>query len=307
MAESPYPRGAAPSNHEIQPPARHLRPTPSARQIGVMGVPDQRAETAETGGEPILIREDAGGVCTLTLNRPEQYNALSEAMLAALQDAFDAIASDDSVRVVVLAARGKAFCAGHDLKEMRARPEQAYYEALFKTCSRMMMSIIHLPQPVIARVHGIATAAGCQLVATCDLAVASSEASLGTSGINVGLFCMTPGVALARKVKRKDAFELLFTGDIIPAERACELGLVNRVVPPQELDGAIAALAETILDKSQAAVAAGKRVFYQQIEMGLDAAYELASVEMARNMMFHDAGEGIDAFIGKREPVWLHK
>jgi enoyl-CoA hydratase/carnithine racemase len=272
-----------------------------------MSAQDQSADTAETAADPILIRADAGGVCTLTLNRPDQFNALSEAMLAALQDAFDAIAVDASVRVVVLAARGRAFCAGHDLKEMRARPEQAYYEELFKTCSRMMMSIIRLPQPVIARVHGIATAAGCQLVATCDLAVASSAASLGTSGINVGLFCMTPGVALARKVKRKDAFELLFTGDIIPAERACDLGLVNRVAPPERLDAAIAELTQSIIGKSQAAVTAGKRVFYQQLELGLEAAYELASVEMARNMMFHDAGEGIDAFIGKREPVWTHK
>ncbi|MHA1151861.1 MAG: enoyl-CoA hydratase [Alphaproteobacteria bacterium] len=265
------------------------------------------ASGGEPSQEPVLIREDAGGVCTLTLNRPAQYNALSEAMLAALQGALDAIAGDASVRVVVLAARGKAFCAGHDLKEMRARPEQAYYEKLFKTCSRMMMSIVRLPQPVIARVHGIATAAGCQLVATCDLAVASSAASLGTSGINVGLFCMTPGVALARKVKRKDAFELLFTGDIIPAERACELGLINRVVPPERLDATVADLAQSIIAKSQAAVTAGKRVFYQQVELGLEEAYELASVEMARNMMFHDAGEGIDAFIGKRKPVWIHK
>ncbi len=276
-----------------------------------MSAHDQTTEAAATGerptGEPILIREDAGGVCTLTLNRPAQYNALSEAMLAALQEALDAIADDASVRIVVLAARGKAFCAGHDLKEMRARPEQAYYEDLFKTCSRMMMSIVHLPQPVIARVQGIATAAGCQLVATCDLAVASSEASLGASGINVGLFCMTPGVALARKVKRKDAFEMLFTGDVIPAERACELGLVNRVAPPERLDAVIDALAQSIIGKSQATVDAGKRVFYQQLELGLEGAYELASVEMARNMMFHDAGEGIDAFIGKRKPVWIHK
>jgi enoyl-CoA hydratase/carnithine racemase len=272
-----------------------------------MSVQDQTPGAAETAAEPILIREDAGGVCTLTLNRPEQYNALSEAMLAELQGAFDAIAKDDSVRIVVLAARGKAFCAGHDLKEMRARPEQAYYEDLFKRCSRMMISITRLPQPVVARVHGIATAAGCQLVATCDLAVASNAASLGTSGINVGLFCMTPGVALARNVGRKDAFEMLFTGDIVSAERACELGLVNRVVPPEQLDGAIAELAESILAKSQAAVSAGKRVFYRQMEMGLQAAYDYASAEMACNMMFHDAGEGIDAFIGKRKPVWLHK
>ena len=272
-----------------------------------MSVQDPTTEAAATGSEAILIREDEGGVCTLTLNRPDQFNALSEAMLAALQDALDAIAGDASVRVVVLAARGTAFCAGHDLKEMRARPEQAYYEDLFRTCSRMMMSIVRLPQPVIARVHGVATAAGCQLVATCDLAVASNDASLGTSGINVGLFCMTPGVALARNVSRKDAFELLFTGDIIPAERACELGLINRVVPPEHLDGAIAELAQAIVGKSQAAVTAGKRVFYRQLELGLEAAYELAAVEMARNMMYHDAGEGIDAFIGKRKPVWIHR
>jgi enoyl-CoA hydratase/carnithine racemase len=270
-----------------------------------MSLEDKSVEAAVA--EPILLREDAGGVCTLTLNRPDDYNALSEAMLGALQSALDAIAADRSVRVVVLAARGQAFCAGHDLKEMRAKPDQGYYEALFKKCSRMMVSITRLPQPVIARVHGIATAAGCQLVATCDLAVASSEASLGTSGINVGLFCMTPGVALARKVNRKDAFELLFTGDIVSAERACELGLLNRVVPPEALDAAIAELAQSIMAKSQAAVSAGKRVFYAQLEMGLEAAYAYAGEEMARNMMFHDAGEGIDAFIAKRKPVWLHK
>ncbi len=268
---------------------------------------NESAETTAAVNEAILLREDAGGVCTLTLNRPDQYNALSEAMLEALQSAFDAIAADSSVRVVVLAARGKAFCAGHDLKEMRARPAQAYYEALFKKCSRMMATITRLPQPVVARVHGIATAAGCQLVATCDLAVASSEASLSTSGINVGLFCMTPGVALARNVNRKDAFEMLFTGEIVSAEQARDIGLINRVVPPAELDAAIAGLAQSIIAKSQAAITAGKRVFYKQLEMGLEAAYEYASEEMARNMMFHDAGEGIDAFIGKRKPVWLHK
>ena len=270
-----------------------------------MSAEDKSVEAAVA--EPILLREDAGGMCTLTLNRPDDYNALSEAMLGELQSALDAIAADRSVRVVVLAARGKAFCAGHDLKEMRAKPDQGYYEALFKKCSRMMVSITRLPQPVIARVHGIAAAAGCQLVATCDLAIASSEASLGTSGINLGLFCMTPGVALARKVRRKDAFELLFTGDIVSAERACEIGLLNRVVPAEALDAAVAELAQSIMAKSQAAVSAGKRVFYEQLEMGLEAAYEYASAEMARNMMFHDAGEGIDAFIGKRKPVWLHK
>ncbi len=263
--------------------------------------PDLRAN------EPILLREDAGGICTLTLNRPEQFNALSEALLDELQTSLDAIARDKSVRVVVLAARGKAFCGGHDLKEMRANPNQAYYEALFKNCSRMMMTMVRLPQPVIARVHGIATAAGCQLVANCDLAVASTEASFGTSGINVGLFCMTPGVALSRNVNRKDAFELLFTGDIVPPDTACDIGLINRVVPPDQLDSAIAALAQSIIGKSQAAVESGKRVFYKQLEMGLEEAYAYASEEMARNMMFHDAGEGIDAFIVKRKPNWRHE
>jgi enoyl-CoA hydratase/carnithine racemase len=257
--------------------------------------------------EPILLREVAGGVCTLTLNRPDQYNALSEAMLDELLAAFEDIRADQSIRIVVIAARGRAFSAGHDLKEMRSRPDQDYYEALFKKCSRMMVAMTRLPQPVIARVQGVATAAGCQLVANCDMAVASAEARFGTSGINLGLFCMTPGVALARNVNRKDAFELLFTGDIVSAEQACEIGLVNRVVPPEELDPAIAGYARSIIGKSQAAVAAGKRVFYRQLEMGMMAAYDYASEEMARNMMFHDAGEGIDAFIGKRKPVWRHE
>ncbi len=256
--------------------------------------------------ERVLLRDDQDGIATLTLNRPEQYNALSEALLDALNDAFDAIAGDSSVRIVVLAARGKAFCAGHDLKEMRATPDQAYYEHLFKKCSRMMLGMIRLPQPVISRVHGIATAAGCQLVASSDLAVASTDARFAASGINVGLFCMTPGVALARNLGRKRAFEMLFTGDFITAEDALKLGLVNRVAPPAQLDDAVAALARPILAKSQAAVAAGKRVFYRQLEMAIEASYEFASEEMARNMMFHDAGEGIDAFIEKRKPVWRH-
>jgi enoyl-CoA hydratase/carnithine racemase len=253
---------------------------------------------------PLVLRDDAEGVATLTLNRPGNYNALSEGMLDALDDAFGAVAEDASVRIVVLAARGKAFCAGHDLKEMRANPNQAYYENLFKKCSRVMLSMIRLPQPVISRVHGIATAAGCQLVASGDLAAASSEARFATSGINVGLFCMTPGVALSRNVGRKRAFEMLFTGEFIDADEALEAGLVNRVAPPAQLDDAVAALARPILAKSQAAVAAGKRVFYRQLEMALEASYEFASEEMARNMMFHDAGEGIDAFIEKRQPVW---
>lgn len=257
--------------------------------------------------QPLLLREDSGGVCTLTLNRPDQYNTLSEALLGDLQDALDSIAVDPAVRVVVLAGRGKAFCAGHDLKEMRARPEEAYYEHLFKKCSRMMMTMLRLPQPVIARVHGMSTAAGCQLVANADIAVASSGSQFGTSGIGVGLFCMTPGVALSRNVSRKHAFEMLFTGEFITPERAMETGLVNVVVPPEELDARVAEYAQSIIGKSQAAVAAGKRVFYRQLEMGLEGAYMYASEEMARNMMFHDAGEGIDAFIGKRKPVWKHK
>jgi enoyl-CoA hydratase/carnithine racemase len=266
-----------------------------------------KTAAAELPDDAILLRQDDGGIATLTLNRPRQYNALSEALLDQLQTAFDEIAADDSVRVVVLAARGEAFCAGHDLKEMRASPNRAYYEALFKKCSKMMTSMVRLPVPVIARIHGIATAAGCQLVANADLAVASTDSTFGTSGINVGLFCMTPGVALSRNISRKRAFEFLFTGDIVPAERAREFGLVNRVVPAEALDQAIADYTDSIIGKSQAAVAAGKRVFYRQIEMGLEPAYDYASEEMALNMMFHDAGEGIDAFIGKRKPVWRNR
>lgn len=267
----------------------------------------QSLKTAPAQEPPVLLRRDEGGVCTLTLNRPAQYNALSEALLAALQEAFDAIAADRSVRVVVLAAAGKAFCAGHDLKEMRASPRQAYYEWLFKTCSRMMVTMTRLPQPVIARVHGIAAAAGCQLVANCDLAVAAEEVKFGTSGINAGLFCTTPGVALGRNVHRKHALEMLFTGELIPADRALQFGLVNRVVPAAGLDAAVAELSAQILAKSAAAIAAGKRAFYKQIEMDLLAAYDFASEEMARNMMFCDAGEGIDAFIAKRKPEWRHE
>ena len=269
-------------------------------------MPADSAVQAATN-EPILLREDNQGVVTLTLNRPAHYNALSEAMLADLQDALDAIGADKSARVVVIAGRGKAFCAGHDLKQMRSRPERDYYEALFKQCARMMRTITLIPQPVIAKVHGLTTAAGCQLVAACDLAVAATEARFATSGIGVGLFCMTPGVALSRNVSRKDAFEMLFTGDFVSAEEAKDKGLVNQVVPPAALGAAVDALAERILAKSQAAIAAGKRMFYRQLEMGLDTAYAYAAEEMAQNMMFEDAGEGIDAFIEKRKPTWKHR
>lgn len=255
----------------------------------------------------LVVREDAAGVATLTLNRPDQYNALSDALLDELQAAIDEIAADDSVRLLVLAGRGRAYSAGHDLKEMRQRPDRDYYEALFKKCSRMMLSLVRLPKPVIARVHGLATAAGCQLVASCDLAVAAREAKFGTSGIRVGLFCMTPGVALSRNVERKRAFEMLFTGDLISAEEALGLGLVNRVVEAERLDAAVNELAQSILAHSQAAIAAGKRVFYQQLEMGLSDAYDFAAEAMACNMMFRDTGEGIDAFIAKRKPNWRHE
>lgn len=258
-------------------------------------------------GESILLRADADGVATLTLNRPKQYNALSDDMLDALQAAFDAIAGDETVRVVVIRAEGKAFCAGHDLKQMRANPDRTYYEALFAKCARMMTTMQRIPQPVIARVHGIATAAGCQMVASADLAVSSTEARFATSGIDVGLFCMTPGVALSRNVSRKRAFEMLFTGEFVSAETAVAWGLVNYAVAPADLDGKVAELARAIGAKSRAAVSAGKRVFYRQIGMDLDTAYAYAAKEMACNMMFHDAAEGIDAFIEKRKPVWRNE
>ncbi len=255
----------------------------------------------------LLLRQDEGGICRLTMNRPQQYNALSESMLDALQEAFDEIAADEAVRVVVIAGEGKAFSAGHDLKEMRATPRQDYYEELFAKCSRMMTTMQNMPQPVIVRVQGIATAAGCQLVANADLAVASTEARFATSGIGVGLFCMTPGVALSRNLGRKQAFEMLFTGEFVSAERAAAFGLVNYAVAPEDLDAKVDELARAIADKSRAAVSAGKRVFYRQLEMDMEEAYAYAAKEMACNMMFHDAGEGIDAFIGKRKPVWKHK
>ncbi len=260
-----------------------------------------------TQQKAILLRQDSEGICRLTLNRPRQYNSLSEAMLDALQDSLDDIAEDKSVRVVVIAGEGKAFCAGHDLKEMRSNPNQAYYEHLFAKCGRMMTAMQRIPQPMIARVHGIATAAGCQMVANADLAVASTDASFATSGIGVGLFCMTPGVALSRNLGRKQAFEMLFTGEFIAADEAVEAGLVNYAVAPEQLDEMIANIAGAIATKSQAAVAAGKRVFYRQMKMNMEEAYAYAAKEMACNMMFHDAGEGIDAFIGKRKPVWKHK
>jgi enoyl-CoA hydratase/carnithine racemase len=263
---------------------------------------------AERVAEDLLVlREDKQGVATLTLNRPHQYNALSEAMLAALQTELNQIAGDDSVRVVVLAAKGKAFCAGHDLKEMRANPDKTFYIALFNRCSRMMLTINQLPQPVIARVQGLATAAGCQLVAACDLAVAAETARFATSGINVGLFCSTPAVAVSRNLSRKQALEMLLTGEFIDAQAALQQGLVNRVVPAEELDAAVQSLADLILEKSAVAVATGKQMFYKQLELGLEEAYHYAGEVMACNMMAEDAGEGIDAFIQKRRPIWHNR
>jgi enoyl-CoA hydratase/carnithine racemase len=254
--------------------------------------------------EPILLTRVAEGVATLTLNRPRQYNALSSGMLTALQDALDAVEHDPAVRVVVIAGSGPAFCAGHDLKEMRAHPEKRFHDELFAQCSRVMLTLARIPQPVIARVHGIATAAGCQLVGACDLAVVADDARFAVSGINVGLFCATPSVALSRNVSRKRAMEMLVTGEFIDAATAREFGLVNRVVPIDQLDAEVKKLAGTIIAKSAVAIAMGKQLFYRQVEMGVEEAYELAAETMACNMMAEDAGEGIDAFMQKRPPVW---
>ena len=256
---------------------------------------------------PILLRDDRDGVATLTLNRPTQFNSLSEEMLTELQAMLDAIAGDPSVRVVVIAGAGKAFCAGHDLKQMRANPSKAYMQTLFKQCGRMMMTLTTMPQPVIARIHGIATAAGCQLVAMCDLAVAADGAKFAVSGINLGLFCSTPSVALARSMGRKQAMEMLLTGDFIDAAEAQRRGLVNRVVPLEQLDAEVRKLTDSICAKSSVAVGMGKQLFYRQLEMGMEGAYQLASETMACNMMAEDAGAGIDAFMEKRKPEWKHR
>ena len=255
--------------------------------------------------EPVVLRsQDARGAVTLTLNRPHAFNALSEAILSALQHEFDAIGEDESARVVVLAAEGKAFCAGHDLKEMRGKPSLEYYERLFSQCSEMMLGIQRLPVPVIARVQGIATAAGCQLVAMCDLAVAASTAKFAVSGVNLGLFCSAPGVALSRNILRKAAFEMLITGQFISAEEAKVRGLINRVVEPEDLDAEVEKLVAAILAKPRVAVAMGKEFFYRQIELGIASAYEAAAQTMACNMMDEAALEGVQAFIDKRPASW---
>jgi len=256
---------------------------------------------------PYVLRGDKDGVATLTLNRGDRMNPLSTGMLFALQAELDRLAKDTAARVVVLAGAGKHFCAGHDLREMRSHPGKAWQKALFEQCSEMMLSLVRLPHPVIARVQGVAVAAGCQLVAMCDLAVASDAAQFALPGIKSGIFCTTPGVGVARNLARKHALEMLFTGDLIDAKTALSWGLVNRVVPPAALGAEVDKLAGKILAHSAAVVGMGKKFFYEQVEKGLTGAYALASEGMACNMMLEDAAEGIDAFINKRKPEWKGK
>ena len=262
------------------------------------------ANTQAVAAEPLLLRQDDGGVVTLTLNRPAQFNSLSQALMSELQAELDRIAADERVRVVIMAGAGKAFCAGHDLKEMRSDASKAFQKQLFRQCSKLMLTLVRMPQPVIARVHGIATAAGCQLVSMCDLAVASGNARFAVSGVNLGLFCSTPSVGLARNLGRKQALEMLLTGEFIDAQTALARGLVNRVVPIERLDAEIKKLSDSILAKTPVAIKLGKQAFYRQLELGLEQAYDLASEVMACNMITEDAREGIDAFVDKRKPQW---
>ena len=257
----------------------------------------------------ILLRNDAGGIATLTLNSPQSLNALSDAMLAALQAQFDALATDTETKVVILEGAGKVFCAGHDLKEMTQGRQaedggRAYFHDLFTRCSRVMLSIPRLPQPVIAKAHGIATAAGCQLVASCDLAVAAQDTRFGVNGVNIGLFCSTPMVALTRNIPRKQAFEMLTTGAFINAEKAESLGLINHAVPAEELDNATLELAQALAGKMKGVLGIGKEAFYKQIAMPLDQAYEYTGDVITENMMLRDTEEGIAAFLEKRAPDW---
>ena len=262
------------------------------------------AAESEAIEAPVLVREDADGVATLTLNRPGRRNALSVELMAAVESELGDIAGDGAVRAVVLAGSGHAFSAGHDLTELRAAADREAVAAIFHRCKRMMLTIVRLPQPVIARVHGMATAAGCQLVASCDLAVAAHEARFATPGVNIGLFCSTPMVALSRNLGRKQAMEMLLTGRPIDAETAVRLGLVNRAVPAAELDAAVAELAHTIAAKPARVLALGKRAFYRQAELELEAAYDYTSEVMVENMLAADAAEGIDAFLQKRPAKW---
>ncbi|MBT26202.1 enoyl-CoA hydratase [Thalassobius sp. S69A] len=257
----------------------------------------------------ILERHDTGAIAHLRLNTPEKLNALSDEMLAALQGQFDQLAQDSTIRAVILSGAGKVFCAGHDLKQMTAGRQaedggKAYFKDLFDRCTAMMLSIQKMPQPVIAQVHGIATAAGCQLVASCDMAVAAEGTRFGVNGVNIGLFCSTPMVALSRNIPRKQAFEMLSTGTFIPAERAETLGLINKVVPADQLESATQDLAIKVAEKLGAAVKIGKQAFYTQLQMPMDQAYEYAGDVMVQNMLYRDTAEGIAAFLEKRPPDW---
>jgi enoyl-CoA hydratase/carnithine racemase len=258
----------------------------------------------EKSSEAFVLRNDNGAVSELVLNRPASYNSLSIDCMEALTSEFVSLSRDNNVSVVVLSGAGKGFCAGHDLKEIRRNPGREFYEKTFDACARMMLSIVNCTKPVIAKVHGVATAAGCQLVATCDLAVADEDARFATPGVNIGLFCSTPMVALSRNVSRKHAMEMLLTGDFISARRAYEIGLVNRVVCAEELDRAANELAEKISSKSPLTLKIGKRAFYEQADKDLRSAYEYCSRVMVENMLARDAEEGIDAFLEKREPRW---
>ncbi|MDA1286817.1 MAG: enoyl-CoA hydratase [Proteobacteria bacterium] len=260
--------------------------------------------------DAILLRDDNKGVATLTLNSPKSLNALSDAMLAALQSQFDALADDRSIRAIILKGEGKAFCAGHDLKEMTAGRQAedggaAYFADLFSRCATMMQTILRLPQPVIAQVHGIATAAGCQLVATCDMAIAAEGTGFGVNGVNIGLFCSTPMVALSRNIPRKQAFHMLTTGQFIDAQRAEQLGLINSSVPHDQLDAATRDLANTVAAKLASAVKIGKQAYYAQLQMPLDQAYAFTGQVMVENLLNRETKEGIAAFIEKRDPNWL--
>jgi enoyl-CoA hydratase/carnithine racemase len=265
---------------------------------------DEALVDAEPAAEPVLLRSDAEGVVGLTLNRPAQYNALSRELLASLQTELDQIKDDPGVRVVVITGKGRAFCAGHDLKEMAGKRDRARLVELFGACSKMMLALTRLPQPVVALVDGIATAAGCQLVAACDLALATSNARFATSGVKYGLFCSTPMVALARNLPRKPALEMLLTGDFIEAEEAHRLGLVNQVVAPDRLEDAFDALLARLLDKPAEVLALGKRAFYRQLEMGLEDAYRFTTEVIVDNALGRDFEEGLTAFLEKRSPAW---
>jgi len=262
------------------------------------------AATENTADEALVLRRDADGVARLTLNRPRAYNALSMDLMQALIDALDAIGADRDVKAVILSGAGKGFCAGHDLKELRANSSRPFFERTFEMCSQLMLRLVGLPQPVIAEVHGIATAAGCQLVATCDLAVAADDVRFATPGVNIGLFCSTPMVALTRAVGRKQAMEMLLLGEMVPAARAVEIGLINRSVPAAALQAEAEALAAKIVGKSPLVIKTGKEAFYRQIDRTLEDAYAYTAQVMTENMLARDAEEGIDAFIEKRPPTW---